>query len=907
MSTVARQCASPQSRAARLRLGLWQDGRAGLLLVLLTYLLLYGWLLIRTDFLPYVYDNNESFSSLWHAYSLYHFDIRDSAGLTDEAFSPHPEAHPFVHTHQGNAPRLFAYVLYVLGARTIESQIALTALFIGSATVAIAYRLFMRLVGPLFATVACLTLITDYVFFGQWAVVTYRIWHFFFVFGALLCAVEIGGRQLRRWAVATVLLYALLFYFELVFAGFTAIFAGLFTGWRLRRQVKRLALAWALQLAGAMAGIGVLAAQLTAYLGWRVALEDFYLTFVARNAAATDPALREYMTQFFLSHNVIFWQNVVDARSFRSVEQFTLLLTSWHWQWYTPLVSLLTFVLLAGWLLGLVADGAGSLLSVRQAPALDGRGPGLLDWLRAGVVVADLGAATLFLALTLLRDEAFLGLPVTGESFARRTGGLGWFGVAAIGAVALLATWNGARDWRVLVRALAGVSLARAVLAAAFLLAAAFAVREQSYLFLQSYAPIWYGLASQIVPLWLSRCAVAVMLGLAAVLVLAGPARVLGSERASRLRALAAYLVCGTVAYTTVFLISPGYVYSGYLTRFAPLAVFVANVAVAAAIYLVLAATMQAVSSLRVQRGLIKRAPLTLLGPAVRTALLVAGLLFFVGFWLNVQRVSLTVLPPNSFAFLKMLGQPPYRGATLASNFYVAPMTAYTGEWGYTDTTLARGNTWLSDDGYVVERGTGQYLWLRDRETNPDYLEPDYYICLRPQTPFTVLKAVTGEYQDIEGCEVVPLVSKAQAGTLEYLHHTVVARDSGPLDSWAIIKMDWDYPPFLRPLGSGSGRAFVDVVQIEEADRLILRVRYEYAQQKRVPEQGTVLRLEGLGPDGQVCTLAEQTGSDTLTVPAGVRGRIRVIVTPHTATKAGPEYDSAITAVGDPDANPCGQ
>ena len=212
-------------------------------------------MLIATDFLPYVTDNNESFSSLWHAYNLYHFDIRESAGLTDETFSPHAEAHPFVHTHQGNVPRLFAFVLYVLGARTIEAQIGLTTLIVGTATVAIAYRLFSRLAGALFATVACLTLVTDYLFFGQWAVVTYRIWHFFFVFGALAAACEIGGRRVRTWAALTVVLFALLFYYELVFAGFTAVFAGLFAGWRYRWRPKRLALTWTAQVIGSMVGI----------------------------------------------------------------------------------------------------------------------------------------------------------------------------------------------------------------------------------------------------------------------------------------------------------------------------------------------------------------------------------------------------------------------------------------------------------------------------------------------------------------------------------------------------------------------------------------------------------------------------------------------------------------------------
>ena len=65
-----------------------------LLAVIAVYFAAYGWLLVATDFLPYVMDNNESFSSLWHARSLYDFGVGKSWGLADEAFSPHAAAHP---------------------------------------------------------------------------------------------------------------------------------------------------------------------------------------------------------------------------------------------------------------------------------------------------------------------------------------------------------------------------------------------------------------------------------------------------------------------------------------------------------------------------------------------------------------------------------------------------------------------------------------------------------------------------------------------------------------------------------------------------------------------------------------------------------------------------------------------
>src|SRR5262249_40360729 len=90
------------------------------------YAVVCGWLVVRSHGLPYVLDNNESFSSLHHAYNLYHFDFWKTCGLTDEAFSPDPEAHPFLYTHQGNFPRAFAFLIFVLGARTIESQVWIT-------------------------------------------------------------------------------------------------------------------------------------------------------------------------------------------------------------------------------------------------------------------------------------------------------------------------------------------------------------------------------------------------------------------------------------------------------------------------------------------------------------------------------------------------------------------------------------------------------------------------------------------------------------------------------------------------------------------------------------------------------------------------------------------------------------
>ena len=155
--------------------------------VLLLYVVLCGWMLLATDLLPYVMDNNESFSSLWHAANIYNFGITQTYGLADESFSPHAMAHPYVHTHQGNFPRLFAFLIYVIGARTVESQILITTFTVGLAAVALVYAFFARIATPLFAAIVCAVYMTDYILFAQWHVVTYRVWHCFLLFLCLYC------------------------------------------------------------------------------------------------------------------------------------------------------------------------------------------------------------------------------------------------------------------------------------------------------------------------------------------------------------------------------------------------------------------------------------------------------------------------------------------------------------------------------------------------------------------------------------------------------------------------------------------------------------------------------------------------------------------------------------------------
>jgi hypothetical protein len=326
--------------------------------VVIAYGLLYGGLLWLADGLPYVIDNNETFSSLWHAHNLSRFDLAASAGLADEAFAFHAQAHPFVHTHQGNVPRLFAYVIYQLGARSGESQILVTTFTVGLASVIMAFAFLRRLAGPLFATLFCLLLMSDYVLVAQWQVVTYRVWHMFFVFSSLHCVFLLERRRLPG-LLATVANFAALFYYELVFVAFVAISTGLFAAMHFRARWRLTALFAAAQAAGAALAIAVLLAQLTAYMGWDGVLHDFGYTFVGRNYDIGGASFLAEVRAFYDSHNIAFWYNLMDGAVYRTFRYFVGSLTHFELFVHTPFFTAICAIVIAGFLVGAVTRAKG--------------------------------------------------------------------------------------------------------------------------------------------------------------------------------------------------------------------------------------------------------------------------------------------------------------------------------------------------------------------------------------------------------------------------------------------------------------------------------------------------------------------------------------------------------------------
>ena len=209
-----------------------------LYVLLLLHSFYYGAILLYSHGLPYVMDANETYSVYWHSYNLLHFDLLKSFGLTDEAYGFNSAAHPYMHTHQGNMPRLFGALIYFLGATSIEAQVLITTFFIGTLSLIFSYLSLRRIANPLFSFIFTALLFTDYLQIGQWQVVTYRVWYGFLFFGILACITNLDSKYQIKLLAGSYGLFFLMFYNELVFAVMIATFAILFTAYWHRLNIS---------------------------------------------------------------------------------------------------------------------------------------------------------------------------------------------------------------------------------------------------------------------------------------------------------------------------------------------------------------------------------------------------------------------------------------------------------------------------------------------------------------------------------------------------------------------------------------------------------------------------------------------------------------------------------------------
>lgn len=725
-------------------------------ILLVVYVILYGGLIVVGHGIPYVMDNNETFSALNHAYNLWYFDFFKSYGLTDEAMSPDPAAHPVVHTHQGNFPRLFAFLLFALGARSPESQIWLTTMSIGALSVVMAYVFFRRLGGRLFAGIALALLLTDYLMFAQWQVNTYRVWHGFLLFGALLCVHGLAEWKRRYWLAGTFGVFAALFYGELVFAAFAAGSAALYAAWTYRTNPKYILATWVAQGAGAAFGLGILITQLVLYMGWQDLLTDLKLTLTARNFAPTVASLNETLGEFYGSRNIVFIYNILSESYYAGLSRSIRIFFHHALQFYTPILTFITLgIALASFMAPLQSPPFRSSLDYRHAPSARFLllAPGLFLLIQAVVAVDDV---------------------VLGERLSSPP-----LGVAAsivIVATAIAASMVFAYGSYVLSARLSPTGVfpcaRRCAMAGLYaLLIAGFAV-FQGEIYDQRYKPIWLDVQTSL-PSLIARSIAVIIVGGGVILILIGRQTILqGSSNLPR--SIAPFLASGALAYTIVYALSGGYVVTGYLMRLCPFINFHVIAFIAMALTIVAAAT----------RTLLLQPRTSSFGRLRWRCGLAAAciVIVFGGGWLITQIKTYLFLPPDQIAFAKLLKASPSSATGIVTNTYAIPFGHFAKTWAYTTTDR------LVDLSSSTKRAAPLYLWMADRNANAAYMMPDLYIC------FSALSTIAHIHAAKFGSEAQRFLCSPKTLQLPELGEDragIVAYDQAN-GQWAIIRLRWE-------------------------------------------------------------------------------------------------------------------
>lgn len=753
-----------------------KSGFPWFVVVAAVYCLGYGWFLWYSDFLPYVLDNNETFSSLVHAANLYHFGIEKTFGLTDEAYGLSEAAHPYVYTHQGNFPRFYALLLYALGARSPESQIVITTFTIGFSGIYFAYRFMSGLTSKPFAVTFCLVMMSDYLMFAQWQVNTWQVWHLFFFFSSLLCINGLGARGSRIWIPLSLLNFSCLLYYEILFSVFVLTFCGVyaiyFHGGRLRNAFSTIIVMGL----GACLGATVLVAQNIAYFGVAKFLQDLKLTYMGRNMAGSSRELLQKLAEFYDQNNIVFWHNITDAGYLRSPIEMAWHFANFVMAPYTPFLVLSVLAILLS--LMFVSISRWNIFSKkRKFENQNGEG-------RSGTVF--LAGAFATFAGSVLIDARSAGLSV--ENFAA----LQMVGRFLLFLVALaMAIYGFSKSIRVENEPKAS-NIAATVF---YLLVVSALIRTQPFW----YDPIHQALWQEAAGFFGSEVVLQILL---IIMVWIGARNVLTSDGDANVMAqsdvinkIFIFILFGFVAFSISAFLIPGYLKTVYFARYAPLTVFFHTAPIALILYVLGSYVVQSpvlFQSLDERRTGTFRA---------RQFMAAGSMCFLILYWGQLQATYFNRLPPDHFSFVKELRSPPYTNASFAVNTYAAPIAFSTGHWAYFDPVLGNGLVETTEKGPRMIRDL-KLLWFADKRNNPDYRNPDYFLCIRSQ--YFHGAGVTGPYgrsnPPPDGCSRLPLVANAVNAMTSRSDSQAVRLDPSGRDRWAIVRLEqvsWPQDPDL--------------------------------------------------------------------------------------------------------------
>jgi hypothetical protein len=833
-----------------------------LIILAALYAVLIAALLLASNGVPYVMDNNETWSNLGHAKNAFDYGLANSSGLADEGneFSgQRPDAHPLVHTHQGNFPRLLATALYAAGIRTPEGQIAFVAFTVGLAGVILAFGFLSRILGSTAALVACCFMVTDYLLFLQWQINTWRVWQAVFFFGSLYCIENLSGpsrRSVWPW-VGLYVVMACTFYSELVFASFVFMTGLVYTvirSWKLWSHVVKITVTMS---AGAATAAIVLALQLINYYGFDALVQDARYTIGLRNIAS-DPAQRMEAIEFMRDKNILFLWNFSDAAPLTIRQVINKFFYAFLGTW-TP-----AFVILVG----------------------IGCGPSLYYWFNLKIFRRE---GFKFWS-RLLGNSAHALLPVCVTQFLMgrfRKSEIMFVSAAAAFYASLfifLLSVSGSRifgifpgvlssNWQILIAvSLAGAITApfmnnlkshhpngeqarkyfvAAALLALFAACTWFVSNRLMHEFLALYQYIFCGPTKYIMLLGVLAVATA------ALYIALGCGMKMQVRLAKGISRCFPLLVSASAGFVAAIAWAPGYVWSGYLDRACPI--------VSYSFYVLPAVALCTVASLldaRASFGFRTQTQSKLLGIASVAAL--------IGIWLKIQSSLVFLVPPSFASFTLELKKTQYQGAGFAVSNYPVPTAFSSGGWGW---LAADQGLCLDNSGPKPVVYNPSLFLIADSGKDDSFARPRYF--LQMDQPWSLRHVAQRAHQLLESSsgahQSSPVVANALNHIDQVFRNRVVAADPSRWTSWSIVELDQKPVPYLFFLEPPKAQ------NVPLGGEVGVALDFEFVPSHEEPTVGsTVLILNGSHVIARARTHADGESGAPLSSTSVVRGTLHV-------------------------------
>lgn len=761
-----------------------RQSSAGILLLLVgVYAFTVGALLLSTNGVPYVMDNNETWSNLGHAKNAYDYGFTKSKGLADEAneySGSNPQAHPLVHTHQGNFPRLLPTVLYYLGVRSAAAQIAVITFTVGLAGFLFAYLLLARILGTSVGLIACLFMLTDYLMYLQWQVNTWRVWQAVFFFGPLYFVERISKEKQRistYICLAVIMLCAA--YGELTFASFvwgSAIVFAIFRCWGRWRLV--LAIVTVLTISGICAG-GILLWQLLSYYGFDALKTDAIYTLTLRNIVS-DPEKKMEAVKFMQEHNILFLWNF-SMGSNLSVEWLAKSIFSGVIATWTPVFLL--FV-------GIACLPAGLyyfeflLRRFQHCFKISNilRPYDICDERQKKIWAQILSVLLFFLGFVFLSN--LLTAPVFGFVFDTSVVGFSSLSLNIGVIVITLILWIGSIQ---LFRKLCYPRLAPLVMIslALVLVSATLCSFENPYpLHLFSMWELFFQKGNLPIILALAALMYSVMLTLAS-----ADTREKQAQAGLVSRSLP-FLLSSVAGYILAWMWSPGYLASGYLDRACPILTYAFYIFPAIGIVSIFRGAKSVSNRLSCK-------PSIFVADFLRWPLITfaAAILSIVAIWFRLQFFYLILVPPNMAAVTLEAGKPEYRGKGFAVTNYSVPVAFSAQGWGW----IAR----FHDQSRSLNPPSPiDYdpvnFWISERGKTLKYSRPDYFVHFDQPWALTSIAQRAQQLNAKSFYEPKPPLIISEALNLsenQLFYNRIVAQDRSLWNSWTILALDKrDFP-----------------------------------------------------------------------------------------------------------------